>query len=597
MKRSNNGETGTRGTALDGASPGRGARRGRPGVTDPIKRKPRRPLPEFTGMTAPRADADAEFVEFLPVALQIVSKPPPRALRALAYALCCFVTGAVLWSIFGQLRLFAIAPGELQTRGGSQIIEPLEAGRVSAVPVQNGSHVDKGSVVLQLDPTAALAAKTIVEAKLANARAEAVRRTAAAAQARQPVINKDAPLSWSSDIPADVRAREESVLHADLGQLAAAIADLQAKQKAEQALGDKFAANINAQKTLIDSRTKRSAMHETLAKQGWDSRALVLQSLEPLRQDQVNLANYEGALDEAKANVAAFESSIAELRASFIADNIDAATKSEREVADLLQQLKQAEVDLTNLALRAPVSGAVQALAITSVGQSVKAGEKLMQIVPDDAPLEIQAYVLNTDIGFVRVGQPATIKIDTFPYTRYGTIEGKVTRVGADAVTGKYAASQQKDDATTPSKGQLSATNAAQPMKDLVFPVTVTRCQIHHQGRRPRRSAHSRHVGRRRDRDAAPARHQLHLVPADPGLLRHYAARIRWTAPPASTRTGAGLVREASLPSPASARSRPGGASRPRSRPASLQAGSPGTASFADSAAFRPACWTSSASR
>ena len=60
-----------------------------------------------------------------------------------------------------------------------------------------------------------------------------------------------------------------------------------------------------------------------------------------------------------------------------------------------------------------------------------------MQIVPDDAPLEIQAYVLNTDIGFVRAGQPATIKIDTFPYTRYGTIEGKVTRVGADAVTGK----------------------------------------------------------------------------------------------------------------------------------------------------------------
>ena len=111
MKRSNNGNTGTRGTALDGAAPGRSGRRGRPGVTDPIKRKPRRPLPEFTGMTVPRADADAEFVEFLPVALQVVSKPPPRPLRALAYALCCLVTGAVLWSIFGQLRLFAIAPG------------------------------------------------------------------------------------------------------------------------------------------------------------------------------------------------------------------------------------------------------------------------------------------------------------------------------------------------------------------------------------------------------------------------------------------------------------------------------------------------------
>ena len=76
-----------------------------------------------------------------------------------------------------------------------------------------------------------------------------------------------------------------------LASLRPAIADLQAKQKAQQALGDKFTANISAQKTLINSRTKRSAMHETLAKQGWDSRALVLQSLEPLRQDQVNLAD------------------------------------------------------------------------------------------------------------------------------------------------------------------------------------------------------------------------------------------------------------------------------------------------------------------
>lgn len=448
-------------------------RKRRPDVTEPARRKTRNPLPDFTGLPASYGDADIGFNDFLPVALQIVYTPPEPWRRVLAYLVCGLITGAILWSIFGYLRLFAIASGELAARGGSQVVEPLEVGQVSAVPVHNGSHVDKGSIVLQLDPTAARAAKTIVEAKLASARAEAIRHTAAASLGRPGVIDKGAPLAWSSDIPADVRAREESVLHADLAQLAAAIADLQAKLKTEQATRDKLVANIGAQKTLIDSRTKRTAMHETLAKQGWDSRAMVLQSLEPLRQDQVNLTNYEGALEEAKAAIPVIENQMAQARESFVADNVDAAATAERQVTELVEHLKKADLALANLALRAPVAGAVQGLAVTNIGQSVKTGEKLMQIVPDGAPLEIQAYVLNADIAFVRAGQPAIIKIDTFPYTRYGTIEGRVTRVGADAITGKYAALQQKDDATTPSKGSLSVTGAAQQMNDLVFPVTV----------------------------------------------------------------------------------------------------------------------------
>ena len=81
--------------------------------------------------------------------------------------------------------------------------------------------------------------------------------------------------------------------------------------------------------------------------------------------------------------------------------------------------------------------------------------------------------MLNTDIGFVREGQPATIKIDTFPYTRYGTIAGKVTRVAADAVSGAEAIRQQKDAASPALQGTASDTNAAQATGDLVFPVTI----------------------------------------------------------------------------------------------------------------------------
>ena len=440
----------------------------------PIERKPRRPLPDFTGMEVPSALPGAGYTEFLPVAQQIVATPPSMLRRVVGYVVCGGITLGLLWSIFTDLRLFAIATGEIQARGGNQVVEPLEPGQISSIPVQNGSHVAAGATVLQLDPTAARAMVTISEAKLANARGEAFRRSTAAFLVRSKVTAFAAPLAWPKNVPAEVRAREETVLRADLAQLAAMLADLDAKLATGRAAIDKLVANISAQKVLIDSRTKRTAMHQTLADQGWDSRAVVLQSLEPLRQDQVHLADYEGELTEDKAAIPVFEDQKTAARETFIADNVTAAATAERQTAIDEEELKAARLALDNLTLRAPVAGMVEGLAVTSLGQSVKGGEMLMQIVPDTAPLEITAYVLNTDIGFVKVGQPATIKIDTFPYTRYGTISGKVVRVGADAIAGRLAASQQGNDATTISKGALSATNATQQMKDLVFPVTVT---------------------------------------------------------------------------------------------------------------------------
>lgn len=444
-----------------------------PAPDEPIRRKQRRPLPEFTGMAQPPTTADPGYSDFLPIAQQIVATPPSPARRVLAYLICGTITLVILWSIFGHLRLFAIATGEIQARGGNQVVEPIEAGQISAIPVQNGSRVDAGATVLQLDPTAARAALTIVEAKLANARGESFRRTTAAFLARSGVTGVAMPLAWPKQVPADVRTREETVLRADLAQLAATLADLDAKLAASKATIDKLAANITAQKTLIDSRTKRTAMHQTLADQGWDSRAVVLESLEPLRQDQVHLADYEGQLVEAKQALPVLTDQKAAIRETFIAENVAAASKAEQEATIDLEQLGKARLALAETTMHAPVAGTVQGLAATSLGQSVKAGEILMQIVPETMPLEVTAYVLNTDIGFVKVGQPATIKVDTFPYTRYGTISGKVTRVGADAISGRLAAAQQGNDATTVSNGALSATNATQQMKDLVFPVTV----------------------------------------------------------------------------------------------------------------------------
>lgn len=430
-------------------------------------------MPELGALSAPGAHHDPRYADFLPAAREIVATPPSRAWAVSGYVLCGIVTAALVWAMFWRLSLFAIAPGEIQARGGTLVVEPGQAGQVAAIRAKDGDHVKKGDLLVELDATAALANQTVIRNKLVDLAAEIVRRRAEMLGARADPVDKAVVVTWPGDIPPAVRTREEGILRAELSQLAATLADLDAQRLSKQAAKEKFTGSIAAQKSLIAAHSERTGMHEQLASQGWDSRAQVLQALEPLRQEQVRLADLEGSLAEAEAAIPVVDSEIARTRESFATANTQQIASAERQTADLAQQLAKADNDLADMSLRAPADGVVHASALTTVGQSVKAGQQLLQVVPDAAPLEIQAYVLNTDIGFVRQGQTATIKVDTFPYTRYGTIPGVVTVVASDAVTGGLALHQQKNGSAPDARGDLSVTNPAVQASDLVFPVTI----------------------------------------------------------------------------------------------------------------------------
>ena len=113
----------------------------------------------------------------------------------------------------------------------------------------------------------------------------------------------------------------------------------------------------------------------------------------------------------------------------------------------------------------------MQQLAVSSLGQVVSSGQSLMTIVPLGGSIEVEVMIANADIGFVEVGQPAVIKIDAFPFTRYGTIDGVVERVSRDAVDQRAAT--VLSDAANAAKPQSSAPNSPAKPQDLVFPATI----------------------------------------------------------------------------------------------------------------------------
>src|SRR5262249_41926409 len=143
----------------------------------------------------------------------------------------------------------------------------------------------------------------------------------------------------------------------------------------------------------------------------------------------------QSRLIEAEAAIAA----LLETRSKTVAENerglLDDLAKAEQKAAGLTQDIIKAEQRTSLQKLTAPVDGVVQQLAVHTIGGVVQPAQVLMIIVPAESRLEIEAMVSNRDIGFVEVGQEAAIKIDTFNFTRYGLLHGKVLSVSRDAIT------------------------------------------------------------------------------------------------------------------------------------------------------------------
>jgi hemolysin D len=192
--------------------------------------------------------------------------------------------------------------------------------------------------------------------------------------------------------------------------------------------------------------------------------------LESLQNQRSSLAQQKGQLAETIAALDVLDRDAAKTIRSYLAENSQKLADAERMAQDAEQKLAKARAKTSHMILRASASGTVQALTITSIGQVLMPGEEVMRIVPDGADLEIEAYMPNRDIGFIKVGQEAVVKIESFPFTRYGSLPARVKRVSREAIP-EPDAQQQEADPARASRSTLAA--GAQRVQNLVFPVTL----------------------------------------------------------------------------------------------------------------------------
>ena len=309
---------------------------------------------------------------------------------------------------------------------------------------------------------------------------------------------------------------------ADLGQVAAALASFEAQRAQKQAERDQLVLTIASQKNLVATLQQRVDMRTQLVTMNAGAKAAVIDATETLQYQITQLAIQQGQLAWASRGLDVFDNDMQKTIEAFLADNAEKLSEAERQAEELEQKLAKAEAAIDHLTLKAPISGTVQASALTTIGQVVSSGQEIMRIVPEDAGLEIEVYVLNKDIGFVKPGQEAVVKIESFPFTQYGTILAHVTRVARDSIP-EPEANQNEGD---PARAAASSTFAgAQRTQNLVF--RHARAGSRRDRRRwPPRAADIRDGRHRRDQDWRAPNPRVHLLAARRGGRGRHAGAV-----------------------------------------------------------------------
>ena len=425
--------------------------------------------------------------EFLPAALEILETPPSPLPVVTMLTICAVFAAAFAWSFFGRLDVNAVAPGKLEPTGRVKVIQALDPGKVAAIRVENGQLVKAGDLLIEFDPAEAGADEReareslqaglseIARRRLAIDAARAAQREGAESRAPLPALealaaNPQGKIDWGASLPQGVQAREESVLSADLSQLANTLRALDKQVAQKQATLQRLRMSIAYQTALIDTLTDRVATRQQAIDLRVGTKINLYDAKEELQRSQSSLASDQGQLIETDAAIGELQSEKTKTLSQFIAENENKAEEASRKADEARQALAKATARLASTKLYAPIDGVVQQLSVTTFGQVVGAGQQLATVTPTDGALQVEALVANMDIGFVRVGQDVAVKLDAFPFTRFGTLHGKVVAIAAAAVD-EQQAKRSLANATTPGNAPESA--APGQAQSFVFPVTV----------------------------------------------------------------------------------------------------------------------------
>ncbi len=355
---------------------------------------------------------------------EIAMTEPAQAPRVVGKTIIVLFALLLTWAIVAKLDIVAVAQGRLVPETYVKVVQPADAGIVREILVNEGDYVEPGQVLVRLDPTENAADNSATVRELAMQRLQ-VRRVDAelAAMPMKRELADDALLFEQAEAQRAAHRRqfEDSVEQ-----------DIASRERATQELGAAVEVLHKLEKTLpsyqrsADAYAKLAADHLVGQLESEDRRR---EALEKTQDQEAQRATVAGL----QASVTASGRHLAQLKSAYASDLHTARVDAVAKVTQLEQQRAKLQFHKEHLELRAPQAGVVKELATTTIGAVVQPGTVLLSLVPRNEPLIAEVSVQNEDIGFVRQGQAVRVKLATYPFQKYGTVDGIVRTVIADS--------------------------------------------------------------------------------------------------------------------------------------------------------------------
>jgi HlyD family secretion protein len=331
---------------------------------------------------------------------------------------------AILWSIFGSLDRIVVAQGKIATRTQMIVMQPYSTSRILKVNVKAGDHVRKGQILVVFDPAFAQADQATLEHKVRVLTATVERLTAELAGTQFVVLPTDDP---ERQMQGQIFNQETAQLAAEMSQRDRQSAALNSQLNADNA-------SIAGLRKQLEMSQNVVAIYQRLLDQKAGAPLDVMRAESSAIDVELRLKNTLGdakKLSEQRAQVEAERQSFLD---KWRGDHNQQLVEARQQLSEASQTLNKAKRMSDFTEIRAPVDGIVLELADRSTGSVMREAETLVTLVPDNADLYIEANIQSRDVSYLRVGNTVRVKLETYPFQRYGTLDGRLEVISPDSV-------------------------------------------------------------------------------------------------------------------------------------------------------------------
>ena len=365
--------------------------------------------------------------EFLPAILEVTETPPSPTGRLVMWSILLLVVVALTWAYLGHINEVAVAVGKVIPSGQVKTIQVKNKGIVKEINVEEGQLVQEGDVLIVLDPTTTSADYDSLRKRAAYYKLDIQRLTAELTQ--QPFMPEEDPDLEPHDLAAEMALYQsrtsdyQTQRQSRMDVIEQKIARLQATQASYEKYAEVLSIEQEKEARLIALMEQNAIAEFQLLEQ--QSRTIEYAKNAQSELDSIN---------SIRAEIAEAQQNLANVDASYHKDIMTALVEAKKEYYTVTEAIKKADEDSRMATIYAPISGRVYNLNIHTIGGIVTDAQPLMQIVPEDAKLVFEVYADNKDIGFIKVGQEAEVKFETYNFQKFGMYKAEVQEISADAV-------------------------------------------------------------------------------------------------------------------------------------------------------------------